>query len=527
MDERPDATGPEPAEDMAGEPTGETPPESAGEVSPPESPDAPPEGGGDADAAKPDGASEAGPDGEPEEPDAPEPGRYVIQARYGALPEIGLATVTDPSIPKSALCVIRTKRGTEIGMALSDARPVDGDVGETIGHVLRRATDRDMERQKKIEGELEPDELDYCRQKIKERGLQMRLSSVEHIWGGERIVYHFTAERRVDFRALVRDLAWHFHTRIELRQIGARDEARLLADYEHCGQPLCCRTFLRSLEPVTMRMAKLQRTTLDPSKISGRCGRLMCCLRFEDAVYRELRKGLPKRGTRVAVGSDEGTVVSTEILTQQVAVRLGDGRIVHAPVSELKPPGEATKVPAEGGSQRAAAAPATVPATAPAPAPRKERTPRSDDSQPRGGGGRKGRRRGRPQGPRQGAASTGADSGSRKSDGAGKGDASAAAAPGPDGASAPGGSGGANASDGTNASGGANASDGANASGGAAGATDGSQGSAQKKPGRRRKGRRRGGRSQRGRPKGGGGGGGTSGPPSAPGEGSGPKAGEQ
>jgi len=311
----------------------QTPPKDAGAV-------ASKPGDGEPDAAEPNGPKES------KETSGPERGRYVVEARYGALPVTGTATVTDPSIPKSSTCIIKTKRGTEMGVTLSATRPLEGDMGKTIGHVLRRSTGRDIERQRKIEDELEPNELKYCRQKIGERGLRMRLSGVEHIWGGERIVFFFTSERRVDFRALVRDLAWHFHTRIELRQIGARDEARLLGDFEHCGRPLCCKNFLRSLEPVTMRMAKLQRTTLDPSKISGRCGRLMCCLRFEDAVYRELRKGLPKRGMRVVVGSDEGVVASTEILTQEVTVRLQDGRTVHVPSSDLRPPDASPRTPA-------------------------------------------------------------------------------------------------------------------------------------------------------------------------------------
>jgi cell fate regulator YaaT (PSP1 superfamily) len=207
-----------------------------------------------------------------------------------------------------------------------------------VGHIIRQASARDLERQRRIEDKVEPEEMRYCRQKVSERGLRMRLTAVEHIWGGERIVFYFTAERRVDFRALVRDLAWHFHTRIELRQIGARDEARLLAEFEHCGRPLCCKTFLRELAPVTMRMAKLQRMTLDPQKISGRCGRLKCCLRFEYPVYKELRRGLPSRGMRVTVGDSEGEVVSTDILRQRVTVKLADGETANVPVTDLRPP---------------------------------------------------------------------------------------------------------------------------------------------------------------------------------------------
>src|SRR5262249_31592144 len=129
--------------------------------------------------------------------------------------------------------------------------------------------------------ESERREFDTCQRFAGQRKLQMELVDVEHLFGGERIVFYFLAEKRVDFRELVKDLAREFHTRIEMRQIGVRDEAKLLADYGDCGKPVCCNTHMTTMPPVSMRMAKLQKSTLDPSKISGRCGRLKCCLRFE------------------------------------------------------------------------------------------------------------------------------------------------------------------------------------------------------------------------------------------------------
>jgi cell fate regulator YaaT (PSP1 superfamily) len=296
---------------------------------------------GDGDAPRTHGPAEGGA--------APHRGRYVVDVRYGSLPVAGRATTTRDSIQRSAPCILRTNRGTELGIALTAPAPAGEEIGQTVGHILRQASARDLERQRRIEDEIEPEEMSYCRQKISERGLRMRLTAVEHIWGGERIVFYFTAERRVDFRALVRDLAWHFHTRIELRQIGARDEARLLAEFEHCGRPLCCKTFLTELAPVTMRMAKLQRMTLDPQKISGRCGRLKCCLRFEYPVYKELRRGLPNRGMRVTVGDAEGEVVSTDILRQRVTVKLADGETANVPVTDLRPPCPARSPDRAGG----------------------------------------------------------------------------------------------------------------------------------------------------------------------------------
>ena len=154
----------------------------------------------------------------------------------------------------------------------------------------------------------------------------MELVDVEHLFGGERIVFYFLAEKRVDFRELVKDLAREFQTRIEMRQIGVRDEAKLLADYGDCGKPVCCNTHMAVMPPVSMRMAKLQKSTLDPSKISGRCGRLKCCLRFEQDVYEEFQASLPPVGSRVVTAKGQGRVLAQEILARKVLVEFEDGR---------------------------------------------------------------------------------------------------------------------------------------------------------------------------------------------------------
>jgi len=139
----------------------------------------------------------------------------------------------------------------------------------------------------------------------------------------------------VDFRKLVRRLAKEYQTRIEMRQVGARDEAKLLADYERCGRPCCCRAFLKMLAPVNMKMAKVQKATLDPAKISGRCGRLMCCLRYENCTYEQLRKTLPPRNSVVETPEGPAVVVDRHILTQLVVVRLADARQVAYPLAEI------------------------------------------------------------------------------------------------------------------------------------------------------------------------------------------------
>ncbi|MHC4447145.1 MAG: PSP1 domain-containing protein, partial [Planctomycetota bacterium] len=191
---------------------------------------------------------------------------------------------------------------------------------------------------------LESDKAKYirtCRELIEELNLSMKLVEVEPILGAELLTFYYMAEQRVDFRELVRRLASEFKTRIEMRQVGARDEARLVADYERCGQHCCCKNFLKVLRPISMKSAKNQRTTLDPLKISGRCGRLMCCLRYEDQTYEQLKKSLPSRNKRVGTMEGPGVVADTKTLVQLVLVRLEhDDREIAVPVEELMDPDE-------------------------------------------------------------------------------------------------------------------------------------------------------------------------------------------
>jgi cell fate regulator YaaT (PSP1 superfamily) len=158
--------------------------------------------------------------------------------------------------------------------------------GNVNREIIRKATEEDLDQQDHSRA-LEDKAFDYCKRRIEDRELKMDLSEVEAAFSGHRLTFFFSAEHRVDFRELVKDLASKFRTRIELRQIGVRDEAKLLADYGDCGKPVCCNTHMIVMPPVSMRMAKLQKSTLDPTKISGRCGRLKCCLRFEQDVYEE------------------------------------------------------------------------------------------------------------------------------------------------------------------------------------------------------------------------------------------------
>jgi cell fate regulator YaaT (PSP1 superfamily) len=199
------------------------------------------------------------------------------------------------------------------------------------------------------------DDLEICQRCVNALGLAMELVDVERILGGERVVVYFLAEGRIDFRQLVRDLAQQFQTRIEMRQIGVRDEAKLLADYGDCGQPICCATFLSKMPPVSMKMAKLQKATLDPTKISGRCGRLKCCLRYEFDTYEELARQLPPPGSVVLTRDGAVTVVAQDILSQQLTVKTEDGRriLIHGDtVLSITQRGEESHKPRRGQSRK-------------------------------------------------------------------------------------------------------------------------------------------------------------------------------
>ncbi len=251
---------------------------------------------------------------------------YVV--RYGRMRFLGEYTgLAGQQHPRGQRVVVRSDRGTEMGDVLCPVtdrtKPFMPD--RLHGEILRLATAEDGD----LEARIAEDRDAYfatCQELVAKRRLQMDLVDLEIIHGRERIVCYYLAEKRVDFRDLVKDLARALRTRIEMRQIGVRDEAKLLADYGDCGKPVCCNTHLTQMPPVSMKMAKIQKTTLDPSKISGRCGRLKCCLRYEYDTYREMERGLPSVGSIVTVAGGQGRVVAQEILAQKLVVEFEDRR---------------------------------------------------------------------------------------------------------------------------------------------------------------------------------------------------------
>lgn len=261
--------------------------------------------------------------------------RYVL--RYGATRAVGLFTPRgQDQYARGARVIARTPRGLEAGEVLAEAsdeqaKKMEGAGGGQILRLMSAEDDNELTHIQLQEGT----DFETCQNHVGRLGLAMQLVDVEHLFGGERLVVYYLAEERIDFRDLVKSLASEFQTRIEMRQIGVRDEAKLLADYGDCGQPVCCGTFLSEMPPVSMKMAKVQKATLDPTKISGRCGRLKCCLRYEYDTYEDLQKDLPPIGSDVVTKSGRARVLGQEILAQQLLVAMEDNRRVLIPAGDV------------------------------------------------------------------------------------------------------------------------------------------------------------------------------------------------
>jgi len=252
---------------------------------------------------------------------------YIV--RYGATRLVAeFSANEEPSYQRHDDVVVRSKRGVEWGEVLCRATERTRDylgTDEVTGRILRLATEEDRQQLDELQ-QREPADFEKVREMVEAHKLQMQLVDIEPLFGGERLIVYYLAEKRVDFRQLVKALAKKFKTRIEMRQIGVRDEAKLLADYGDCGKPVCCNTHLREMPPVSMKMAKIQKATLDPGKISGRCGRLKCCLRYEYDTYTEYRRELPRVGATVVTKDGQGRVIGQEILARKVVISYDDER---------------------------------------------------------------------------------------------------------------------------------------------------------------------------------------------------------
>jgi cell fate regulator YaaT (PSP1 superfamily) len=261
--------------------------------------------------------------------------RYVL--RYGSTRAVGLFSARGQDrFARGMRVIARTPRGLEAAEVLAEATDEQAKLMERTpgGQIMREMSAEDANELTHLQ-EREGTAFETCCNHVARLGLPMQLVDIEHVFGGERLVIYYLSEDRVDFRDLVKALASEFQTRIEMRQIGVRDEAKLLADYGDCGQPVCCGTFLSEMPPVSMKMAKVQKATLDPTKISGRCGRLKCCLRYEYDTYEDLQRDLPPIGSDVVTKNGRARILGQEILAQQLLVAMEDNRRILIPASDV------------------------------------------------------------------------------------------------------------------------------------------------------------------------------------------------
>lgn len=237
--------------------------------------------------------------------------------------------------------IVETARGEEFGDVVSGPMDVEEEkIVAPLKPVLRVATEEDW-RQRKLYASKESEAFSICQEKIQAHKLDMKLVDVEYTYNGSKVVFYFTADERVDFRELVKDLAYVFKTRIELRQIGVRDEAKMLGGLGPCGRPVCCKSFLDDFRPVSIKMAKEQNLSLSPTKISGLCGRLMCCLQYEEEAYESMRKLMPRVGKEIETPDGVGVVTENNVLTERTKVRItaadGTNEIREYPYNILGP----------------------------------------------------------------------------------------------------------------------------------------------------------------------------------------------
>ena len=251
--------------------------------------------------------------------------KNIVGVRFKKLGKIYFFDPQDIKLEKRDQVIVETAQGDEFGEVLIANRCIENDkIVEPLKKVIRKATDKDKKHYEECR-KKEQEAFEVCQKKIKEHKLDMALTEVEYKFDNSKILFYFTADGRIDFRELVKDLAAIYKTRIELRQIGVRDEVKRIGGNGVCGRELCCCSFLRDFETVSIKMAKEQNISLNPSKISGNCGRLMCCLKYEQEVYEDKLKRLPNIGAIVKTADGTGEVDGVETLKERVKVKFKDG----------------------------------------------------------------------------------------------------------------------------------------------------------------------------------------------------------
>jgi cell fate regulator YaaT (PSP1 superfamily) len=259
----------------------------------------------------------------------------VVGVRFKRAGRIYYFDPVDIDLEVNDYVVVETSRGLEVGCVIIAPKQVlASEVVKPLKPVVRKAEPAEVERSQEFE-EKEREALVECGKMIAELGLPMKLLRAEYSLDGSHLTFFFSAAERVDFRELVRQLAGRFKVRVELRQVGARDEAKLLGGFGRCGRPLCCASFISEFAPISIRMAKEQGLPLNPMKISGVCGRLLCCLSYENEQYRKMKEKMPREGQRVSTSMGQAKVVGTNPLKETVLVEMESEVNVELPLSDI------------------------------------------------------------------------------------------------------------------------------------------------------------------------------------------------
>ena len=251
----------------------------------------------------------------------------MIEVQLGEFRPVDVFDLGDIACVREDFVIVEVERGSEFGRVISDpATGCKSRSDKATGKVLRKATEGDL---KQIENNRQKakDALDTCTRKVSERKLQMQIVKAEYTFDSSKIIFSFTADGRIDFRNLVQDLAKIFRVRIELKQIGVRDKAKIVGGYGVCGRELCCSSYMKGFHNLSIKMAKDQGLPLNPSRISGVCGRIKCCMAYEFSVYREMSRSLPGVGDKYSVGENKGRVIEVNILKRTIYVDMGEGKI--------------------------------------------------------------------------------------------------------------------------------------------------------------------------------------------------------
>ncbi|MBN1870139.1 MAG: stage 0 sporulation protein [Candidatus Omnitrophica bacterium] len=259
----------------------------------------------------------------------------IVQIQVGEHRSVYFYDLNDIACSRDDYVILEADRGSEFGKVVSDTHlPSTAKPDRLKGKILRKATEGDM---KQIENNRmkAKEALNICLRKINERKLDMRIVKAEYTFDSSKIIFSFISEGRVDFRNLVKDLARVFRVRIELKQIGVRDKAKVVGGYGVCGRELCCASYMKAFHPLSIKMAKEQGLPLNPSRISGACGRIKCCMAYEFVVYKEYSKALPRLGEKINTADGRGRVVDVNILKRIISVDVGEGKIIKMAIPKV------------------------------------------------------------------------------------------------------------------------------------------------------------------------------------------------